>query len=154
MRAIYINGKVYTGELPLVEAFVQEDGRFLYAGDNGGALEFKAEGTEVVDLAGRFVCAGFNDSHMHLLNFGYSLRAADLSRHTGSLEEVLEEMRRFGEAEKLSDGSWLRGRGWNQDYFEGERRFPNRYDLDRISTAPGLYRARLRPRVRGEFPRS
>lgn len=135
MRAIYINGKVYTGELPLVEAFVQEDGRFLYAGDNGGALGFKAEGTEVVDLAGRFVCAGFNDSHMHLLNFGYSLRAADLSRHTGSLEEVLEEMRRFGEAEKLSDGSWLRGRGWNQDYFEGERRFPNRYDLDRISTA-------------------
>lgn len=134
MRTIYINGRVYTGELPLAEAFVQEDGRFLYAGDNGGALEFKAEGAEVFDLEGHFVCAGFNDSHMHLLNFGYSLRAADLSRHTGSLEEVLEEMRCFGKETPLPAGSWLRGRGWNQDYFSGERRFPNRYDLDRIST--------------------
>ena len=29
MRTIYTNGAVYTGALPLCEAFVQENGRFL-----------------------------------------------------------------------------------------------------------------------------
>ena len=44
MRIIYRNGAVYTGELPLCEAFVTEDGRFVYAGTNEGAMAFKEEG--------------------------------------------------------------------------------------------------------------
>ena len=68
MRIIYRNGAVYTGELPLCEAFVTEGNRFVYAGTNEGAMAFKEEGDEVRELDGRFVCAGFNDSHMHLLN--------------------------------------------------------------------------------------
>lgn len=67
MRIIYRNGAVYTGELPLCEAFVTEDGRFVYAGTNEGAMAFKEEGDGIRELKGRFVCAGFNDSHMHLL---------------------------------------------------------------------------------------
>ncbi len=30
MKNIYFNGKVYTGELPLVEAFVEENGKFVF----------------------------------------------------------------------------------------------------------------------------
>ena len=32
MRTLYENGRVYTGQLPLTEAFVVEDGRFVFAG--------------------------------------------------------------------------------------------------------------------------
>ena len=95
MRTIYTNGAVYTGALPLCEAFVQENGRFLYAGGTEEAMTYRTAETRVVDLDKRFVCPGFNDSHMHLVNFGYSLQAADLSRHTSSLAEVQEELRRF-----------------------------------------------------------
>ena len=95
MRTIYTNGAVYTGELPLCQAFVQEDGRFLYAGGTEEAMTYRTAETRVVDLDKRFVCPGFNDSHMHLVNFGYSLQAADLGRHTSSLAEVQEELRRF-----------------------------------------------------------
>ena len=63
MRTIYYGGKVYTGTLPLVEAFAVEDGRFLFAGTNEEAMALAGEGGERVDLEGRFVCAGFNDSH-------------------------------------------------------------------------------------------
>lgn len=133
MRTIYTNGAVYTGELPLCQSFVQEDGRFLYAGGTEEAMTYRTAETRVVDLDKRFVCPGFNDSHMHLVNFGYSLQAADLGRHTSSLAEVQEELRRFHRANPDLAGGWLRGRGWNQDYFTDVKRFPNRYDLDQVS---------------------
>ena len=68
MKTIYKNGAVYTGKLPLVEAFAVEDGKFVFAGSSAEADALAAAGDKVVDLGGKFVCSGFNDSHMHLLN--------------------------------------------------------------------------------------
>ena len=45
MKTIYYNGAVYTGELPLAEAFAVEDGRFLFAGSNEEAVKLAATGT-------------------------------------------------------------------------------------------------------------
>ena len=134
MKTIYRNGTVYTGELPLCEAFVEEGGRFVYAGTNEGAMAMKAPEDRVEDLGGRFVCAGFNDSHMHLLNYGNALRMADLSTHTSSMAEMKEHMRAFIRENAVQPGTWVKGRGWNHDYFEDGRRFPDRRDLDEIST--------------------
>ena len=134
MKIIYFNGKVYTGELPLAEAFAVEDGRFTAVGTNAEMLALADSSCETIDLLGRFVCAGFNDSHMHLLNYGQSLLSAKLYEHTGSLSAVLECMRAQLEAFPPENGAWLRGRGWNQDYFSDEKRMPNRYDLDSVST--------------------
>ena len=36
MKTVYHNAKVYTGTLPLVEAFAVEDGRFVFA--DGGHI--------------------------------------------------------------------------------------------------------------------
>lgn len=179
MRTLYDNGQVYTGKLPLAEAFVVENGRFLAVGNREEVLNYVDNATEKVELGGKFVCAGFNDSHMHLLNYGYTLSMADLSGHTSSLREMLEYLRNFDEERHEHPGSgekaerqnhpeyqgnqknhknqenheiqgneesqknqknqenqnlqWLLGRGWNQDYFADERRFPTRKDLDTVS---------------------
>jgi len=87
MRTAYINGNVYTGSLPLQQAFLVEEDIFTCAGSNEAVLRKGAERT--VDLQGAFVCAGFNDSHMHLLNYGQVLTIAQLAQHTGSLEDML-----------------------------------------------------------------
>ena len=42
-RELFLNGKIYTGELPFQEAFVVEDGRFLYVGSREGALSLETE---------------------------------------------------------------------------------------------------------------
>ena len=120
---IFHNAVVYTGE-NLASAFAVEGGRFVAVGDGALALE-----GERVDLGGAFVCAGFHDSHMHLLNYGQTLSMAPLAAHTGSLAEMLDCLRR---AEP--DRGWILGRGWNQDYFSDVRRMPSRWDLDRVST--------------------
>ncbi len=133
MKTIYYNGVVYTGELPLRQAFIVEDGRFLFAGNTEDAMRMADAGDELVDLEGRFVCSGFNDSHMHVLGFGKLLQDARLSEHTASLSEMLDYLKAFEDA-KEKKGLWIIGRGWNQDYFTDVNRMPNRYNLDQVST--------------------
>ena len=128
MKIAYIHGQVYTGSLPLQQAFLEEDGKFLAVGSDETILSHNAD--RVVDLEGKFVCAGFNDSHMHLLNLGQTLGQAPLYQHTGSLEDMLACLRRTDPGR----GGWILGRGWNQDYFADVHRMPNRYDLDKVST--------------------
>lgn len=134
MRTIYYNGAVYTGALPLVQSFGEEDGRFFFAGSNEEAVALKREGDRLVDLQGRFVCSGFNDSHMHLLSYGSSLRMAQLADRTGSLSDMLNCLREFRDSRTFRENAWLQGRGWNQDYFADTDRMPNRHDLDKVST--------------------
>ncbi|MBR5345727.1 MAG: amidohydrolase [Clostridia bacterium] len=133
MKTAYCNGQVYTGELLLRQAFLVEDGRFLKVGSNREVLAFLSDSDARIDLQGRFVCAGFNDSHMHLLGFGNVLRMAQLARHTGSLAEMLDYLRDTLAGKELPDGQWLLGRGWNQDFFSDVHRMPDRHDLDSVS---------------------
>ncbi|MBO4288543.1 MAG: amidohydrolase [Lachnospiraceae bacterium] len=134
MKKVFYNGKIYTGELPFAEAFAVEDGRFVFVGNTKDALALAAPGDELKDLQGRFVCAGFNDSHMHILNYGQALLTAKLDEHTGSLADLLAYVKAFAAEHPVAEGAWLKGRGWNQDYFTDVHRMPDRYDLDTIST--------------------
>ena len=128
MKTIYYNASVYTGALPLVEAFGVDNNTFFFSGTNREALLMAAD--RFVDLKSAFVCAGFNDSHMHLLNYGRALTIAPLHKHTGSLTEMLECLKNSTPGQ----GGWILGRGWNQDYFSDEHRMPDRWDLDRVSS--------------------
>ena len=50
MKMIFYGGRVYTGQLPLVEAFVIEDGRFTFAGSSVGALELAKADDEKIEI--------------------------------------------------------------------------------------------------------
>lgn len=91
MKTIYYNGEVYNGELPFKQAFIVKDGRFIFVGDTESAIDMADAGDVLVDLEKRFVCSGFNDSHMHLLGFGKALQQGDLTKHTESLEDIVEK---------------------------------------------------------------
>ena len=129
MKTAYINGQVYTGALPLCQAFIVENGIFRAAGSNAEILAQEAHNT--VDLEGRFVCAGFNDSHMHLLNLGQALSVAPLHLYTRTLQEMIACLQQM----KPGRGGWIFGRGWNQDFFTDVHRMPTRWDLDKVSLA-------------------
>ena len=128
MKTGYYNGIIYTGT-GFAEAFIAEDGIFSCVGDNDTIRKQLADGDVSVDLQGRFVCAGFNDSHMHLLGYGSYLQKARLDEHTSSLKELLEYVRQF---RKGNDIRWLQGRGWNQDFFTDVNRMPTRWDIDKV----------------------
>ena len=121
---------------PLASAALVEDGRFIFVGSERGAqveLARRGPADETVDMEGRLVLPGFNDSHMHFIHFAKSLRSVSL---TGvcSIQEIQQRMAQAVAARDPQDPTWLEGEGWNQDYFtEGEKRFPTRADLDAVS---------------------
>ncbi len=135
MKTLYTGAVVYPGmNLPFADTFLVEDGRFAFAGSAADADRLKDSCDEVVDLHGRFVCAGFNDSHMHLLNYGYVLDSAMLAAHTDSLAGLLDYLRAYIREKKPAPGEWVIGRGWNQDFFSDGHRLPSRRDLDTVSS--------------------
>jgi predicted amidohydrolase YtcJ len=143
MDLILINGNVHTMDVsqPHAEAVAIKDGIIQKVGNNEEILKYKDENTMVENLRGRLVIPGFNDSHMHLYSFGESLGMVDLST-AASIEDVILRVKKFITENKLAKGTWVRGRGWNQDYFTRENRFPNRWDLDIISTEHPIVLAR------------
>lgn len=127
MATCYTNGRIFTAEGKSVQSFVVQDGRFAFVGSEKDAICAFPD-AEIIDLGGQFVCPGFNDSHMHLLNIGTMLTQVQLAPVTGSLSGVLSELSRYTQAHPHEE--WILGRGWNQDYFQDESRYPTRYDLD------------------------
>lgn len=134
MDIIFINGKIYTMDKSdkISEAIGVKDNKIIKVGSTEELLALKEEGNLVVDLEGKTVVPGFNDSHMHLLNCGYTLTQAALGG-TESIEEINNAVRSFIKEKDVPNGTWVRGRGWNHDYFTGDKVFPTRYDLDKIS---------------------
>ena len=137
MVTFYRNGNIHTMDdsRPLADALVVEDEIFAYVGTEEGALEFLKNGNrnyEVVDLNKNLVLPGFNDSHMHFVNYAKSKEKVNLTG-AKSISEIRELIREKTSAMKLSGTSWLEGIGWNHDYFTDEKRFPNKFDLDDIT---------------------
>lgn len=143
MSLIFINGKIITMDplQPQAEALYVEDGIIKALGNNSDIISYKKHDTEVINLNGRLMVPGFNDSHMHLLNYGSTLMHVDLVG-VASIDEIIERTREFIKNNNIGSTEMITGRGWNHDYFN-ERRFPTRYDLDKISTTQPILLTRV-----------
>ena len=130
MKTLYYNGCVFGSETKMHQAFLVEDGIITHVGENDALLALPFD--EKIDLQGDFVCPGFNDSHMHLLNLGNTMQMCPLGE-VRSLEELLGCLRTFKEEKQFSRHQWLLGRGWNQDLFTPFTGMPTRDDLDKVS---------------------
>ena len=85
--------------------------------------------TRVVDLAGGAVLPGFNDAHAHVVYYGLTRFAADLTGARG-IDDVLVRLQEH--AARLKPGEWLQGMGYRTDELT-ERRQPHRTELDRVT---------------------
>lgn len=130
MRMILSNGKIYIEKDNFQEAILIEDGIIKEVGTNEDILKNKAH--KIIDLKGKTVLPGLNDSHLHLLGVGSAMSSCVLIS-ARSIDDVIQLGRDF--LESNPDLVALYGRGWNQDYFTtGEHRMITRHDLDKIST--------------------
>jgi len=67
----------------------------------------------------------FQDSHMHLVSYGHMLSLVDL-RGSSSIDEMIDRLTPVSQKK-------VEAFGWNQETFI-EKRYPTRYDLDRIAS--------------------
>lgn len=134
MDLIMYNGNFITVDRtnPTARSLAVKDGIIKAVGVDSAVLSLRGNGTEIMDLRGKTVVPGFNDSHMHLLSYAQTRNRAALGE-CASIGELTVTLDRFIRDNRIENGGWVFGWGWDQTMFR-ERRLPTRKDLDRVST--------------------
>ncbi|MBN2600614.1 MAG: amidohydrolase, partial [Candidatus Marinimicrobia bacterium] len=94
--------------------------------------------TKVIDAAGMFVCPGFTDSHLHLLEGGFHLSSVQL-RNAATPEEFTRRIAEF--AKTCEPGDWILGGDWDHSLWGGE--LPDRKWIDDVTPDNPLWVSRL-----------
>ena len=123
---ILTNGKVYTvdAEFSMAEAIAIRDHRIIAVGSRA-EIEKNYKSDQVRDLEGACVYPGWIDAHCHFFGYGMNLDALDVTG-TGSVEEIIALVK---EHQAKHPGSWITGRGWDQNDWEVQE-FPDKTMLD------------------------
>jgi predicted amidohydrolase YtcJ len=130
-----LHGNIYTGDpaKPRAEAVAVSGEAIFAVGSNAEIEALKESGTQVIDLAGRFVMPGFNDAHVHLASGGQAQLEVNLEG-ARTIEEVQQRIR--ARLAEVKPGEWPRewivGRGWDHTLWP-DKEFPNRRQLDAVS---------------------
>jgi predicted amidohydrolase YtcJ len=129
---VLLNGKIITVDSndSIAEAVACKGEKIVAVGDDEKIKCYVGKHTKVIDLEGRTVTPGFVDTHFHFSGGGRRARSVDL-RYVRTMDALIEEIRK--KAETLPLGRWIQGFGYNESKLK-EKRFPNRYDLDKAST--------------------
>lgn len=126
------NGRIHTVDHnnPSASAVAIHDGRFLAVGDDRAAMAHRAAATQMIDLKGRTMIPGLNDSHLHLIRGGLNYNLELRWEGVPSLADALAMLK--AQAERTPSPQWVRVvGGWSEFQF-AERRMPT---LDEINAA-------------------
>jgi len=101
----------------------------VFVGLDSDADDYIGEHTRVVDLDGKMVLPGFQDSHIHPVTAVLKTSMCSLS----GLQGVAAYLDRVQECvDNNPDAQWIHGAGWANRYFDGEQQ-PTKQLLDRIA---------------------
>jgi len=111
---VLVNGKIRTvnDKQPEVEAVAVLGNRIAAVGSTEEIRKWVGENTKVIDLQGKRVTPGFNDSHAHFLDGGLGLASVQL-RDAQTPEEFRDRIRDF--AAKSPKGRWILNGNWDHE---------------------------------------
>jgi predicted amidohydrolase YtcJ len=117
-------GKVATLDpaRPAATALAVKDGLIAAVGEEAEVMPLAGPATEVIDLGGRRVIPGLNDSHTHLIRGGLNYNMELRWENVPSLADALAMLK--AQAERTPAPQWVRVvGGWSEFQF-AERRWP------------------------------
>ena len=107
---------------PAATALSVKDGLIAAVGDEAEVMPLAGPSTEVIDLGGRRVIPGLNDSHTHLIRGGLNYNMELRWENVPSLADALAMLK--AQAERTPAPQWVRVvGGWSEFQF-AERRWP------------------------------
>lgn len=131
---LFVNGVVWTADdaRPRAQALAVAGDRILAVGSDAEIRALAAPDTAVVDLHGRLVLPGFQDSHLHFP--GPSVNTVDLVG-AETLEDLQGRIASFAKAHP--DLPWILGRGWGYSVFPDQK--PDRKYVDAVVSDRPVY---------------
>lgn len=126
------NGRITTldRDNPDTQAIAIVNGRVLQAGSDEDIMRLAGSATKVIDLGGRRVIPGLNDSHTHLIRGGLNYNMELRWENVPSLADALRMLKE--QADRTPAPQWVRVvGGWSEFQF-AEQRMPT---LEEINAA-------------------
>jgi len=137
---VIINGKVITVDksFSIKQAVAVKDGKITAAGTNEDIKKHITSETKVLDLKGKPLLPGINESHMHAPFFGASRPPLSLDLTYPTVQSIPDMVAALKQkVAEVEPGEWIRGFGWDQSTLEECRndpaKLPRKWDLDAIS---------------------
>ncbi len=127
---IITNGKIATmaGEGEFVQALAVKDGKVAATGSNERVLRLRQNDTRVVDVGGRTVIPGLNDSHTHVIRAGLNYNMEVRWDGVRSLKRAMEMLKE--QAARTPEGQWVKVvGGWSEHQF-AEKRLPTLAEIN------------------------
>ena len=114
---IFVNGQIWTGDdrRPKGEALAIAEDKILAVGSTAEIKTLASSDTGVIDLKGRLVIPGFQDSHLHFP--GRSVNEVDL-HGAETLQEFQRRLTDFAKAHPQLP--WITGHGWGYSAFPNQ----------------------------------
>ena len=130
--SILHNAKIATNALPsFVEAIAIKDGKISAVGTSDEIVRQRGPETKVIDLGGRTVIPGLNDSHMHPIRGGLNYNMELRWDGVQSLADALRVLK--DQAARTPAPQWVRViGGWTEFQF-AERRMPTLDEINRVA---------------------
>jgi hypothetical protein len=138
---IFVNGEVITVDAGnrVLEAIAVSGSRILDCGSNEEIEKLAGPDTEIIDLDGKCVLPGFIDSHVHFMQTGLNGLAINLW-DARTVDDILNRI--HSNISKYENDRVIRGIGYDEENL-GERRPPNRWELDSICPDKPLWLCRI-----------
>jgi hypothetical protein len=113
---VFLNGAVYTVDAaqPTAAAVAIAQGRIVYVGADDTARKYVGRKTRVINLQGRTLLPGFQDSHLHPGLAPNPDTTLDLDG-LKTRDAIVERIRRFAAAHPHKE--WIVGTGWSEAAF-------------------------------------
>lgn len=137
---VITNGKVITVDdnFSIAQAVAVKEGKIVAVGTNEDVAPLVGKDTQVLDIKGKSMLPGINESHIHAALFGSARPPLALDVGYPTVKSISDIVEMVGKkAEAAQPGEWIRGLGWDEGYLEeclkNSARHPTRWDLDPVS---------------------
>lgn len=127
---VLFNGSITTMDpaRPNATAVALRSGRFVAVGPDAEILSLKGPGTRAIDLGGKRVIPGLNDSHLHVIRGGLNYNLELRWDGVPSLADAMRLLR--AQAARTPPGQWVRVVGGFAELQFTERRLPTLAELN------------------------
>jgi hypothetical protein len=143
LRKAFINGKIYTvnESQPYAEAVIVERNKIKFVGSTREARKQIDASTEVIDLEGKLMLPGFNDSHLHFTSGGSYMLGINL-RPALSKEEFAEIIQSYILKRSLPVSTWITGGRWDHELWQ-DKSYPTKELIDPFTEKTPVFVSRI-----------
>lgn len=132
-KILFHNARIWTGEAAATWMTIDTASGFILETGTSNPPLSKYPKHQQKDARQKQIFPGFQDSHLHVFEYGKTLHFLDLLG-CKSIEELQHRIQVF--LEKDNDTGWLLGNSWDHKLME---RYPDRFDIDKVCSTRPIY---------------